>query len=96
MISEINHQLSIEGIYIGAGEVSSIDARVIQAYPNGPNKDKSGNSKPTYGFKTHVNVDEDGFIKAMAFAASNGHDANHFINWPSGKASAFLEYRLFV
>ena len=26
-----------------------------------------GNRKTTYGFKAHINVDEDGFIKAIAF-----------------------------
>ena len=31
-----------------------------------------GKRKTTYGFKAHINVDEDGFIKATAFTAYSG------------------------
>jgi hypothetical protein len=66
-----------------------VDASVIQAQRNRPNKDKHGNStqdpeadynvkqgsdgkrKTTFGFKAHINVAEDGFIKAIAFTAGN-------------------------
>ena len=47
-----------------------------------------GKRKTTYGFKAHINVDEDGFIKATAFTAGNVHDANHFIELLSGDESA--------
>jgi IS5 family transposase len=37
-----------------------------------------GKRKTTYGFKAHINVDKDGFIKAIAFTAGNVHDSNRF------------------
>jgi IS5 family transposase len=95
-------QLSLQGLYIRAGEISMVDkvngvardsalgyACVIQAQRNRPNKGKDGNStqdpeadynvkqgsdgkrKTTYGFKAHINVDEDGFIEDTAFTAGN-------------------------
>ena len=39
----------------------------------------NGKKKSTYGFKTHINVDEDGLIKTTAFTAGNVHDSNVFI-----------------
>jgi hypothetical protein len=47
-----------------------------------------GKRKTTYGFKAHINVDEDGFIKATAFTAGNVHDSNHFTELLSGDESA--------
>jgi IS5 family transposase len=47
-----------------------------------------GKRKTTYGFKAHMNVDEDGFIKAIAFTAGNVHDSNHFTELLSGDESA--------
>ena len=47
-----------------------------------------GKRKTTYGFKTHINVDEDGFIKAIAFTAGNVHDCNHFTELLNGDESA--------
>jgi IS5 family transposase len=44
LLAEINRQLSIQGLYICAGEISIIDASVIQAQRNRPNKDKDGNN----------------------------------------------------
>ncbi len=44
LISEVNRQLSLQGLYIHSGEISMVDARVIQAQRNRPNKDKEGNS----------------------------------------------------
>ena len=105
LLEEIKRQLSIQGVYIRAGEISIIDASVIQTQRNRPNKDKGGNNtqdpeadwnvkqgsdgkrNSTYGFKAHVNVDEDGFIKATAFTSGNVHDSNHFIDLLSGKES---------
>ena len=42
LLAEINRQLSIQRLYIHAGEISIIDASVIQAQRNRPNKDKDG------------------------------------------------------
>jgi len=41
----------------------------------------------TYGYKTHINIDEDGFIKAMVFSAGNIHDSNRFTSLLSGNVS---------
>ena len=47
-----------------------------------------GKRKSTYGFKAHINVDEDGFIKALEFSAGNSHDSNHFTSLLSNDESA--------
>ena len=80
LLEEINQQLGDQGLIIRSGEVSIIDAGVIKAKNNRPNKDKDGNNtqdqeaaynikngsdgkrKTTYGFKAHINVEEDGYI----------------------------------
>jgi IS5 family transposase len=35
----------------------------------------NGKTASTYGYKAHVNVDEDGFIKAVGYTPGNGHDS---------------------
>jgi hypothetical protein len=47
-----------------------------------------GKRKTTFGFKAHINVDEDGFIKATAFTVGNVHVSNHFTELLSGDESA--------
>ena len=37
-----------------------------------------GQKKSCYGFKAHLNVDEDGFVKAMKFTNASLHDSNIF------------------
>jgi len=37
-----------------------------------------GKRKTTYGFKAHINVEEDGFVKTDDYSAGNLHDANVF------------------
>jgi IS5 family transposase len=96
LLDEINAQLANQGLLIRTGEVSIIDASVIEAKQNRPKKDKNGDNtqdpeaaynvkqgsdgkiKTTYGFKTHANVDEDGFIKTYDYTAGNVHDSNVF------------------
>jgi transposase, IS5 family len=122
LLQEINDQLAEKSLYVKAGEISIVDASVIQAQRNRPHKDKKGNNtqdpeagysvkmgsdgkqKTTYGFKAHVNVDEDGFVKAMEFTAGNVHDSQVFTEllsgdetkvfadsaYASGKTNAFL------
>ena len=41
-----------------------------------------GKYKSTYGYKAHINVDEEGLIKAIAYSAGNVHDSNHFTTLP--------------
>jgi IS5 family transposase len=113
LLSEVNRQLSLQGLYMRSGEISMVDASVIQAQRSRPNKDKDGNStqdpeadynvkqgsdgkrNTSYGFKAHINVDEDGFIKATAFTAGNVHDSNHFTQLLSGDESAVYADRAY-
>jgi len=48
----------------------------------------TGKSKSTYGYKTQINVDEEGLIKAIAYSAGNVHDSNHFTALLKGNESA--------
>jgi transposase, IS5 family len=93
LLSEVNQQLSAKGLYIKAGEVSIVDATVIEAKQSRPRKNAKGENTQdsdagynikvaancktasAYGYKTHVNVDEDGFIKAVDYTSGNGHDS---------------------
>jgi transposase, IS5 family len=97
LLAEITKQLKEKGLYIQFGEISIVDASVIEAKQCRPNKGKDGKStqdpeaawnvktgsdgkrKNTYGFKAHVNVEEDGFIKSSDFTAGNVHDSQRFI-----------------
>ena len=106
LLQEINAQLSRQQLYIKAGEISIVDASVIQAKQNRPNKGVNGNNtqdqeagynvkassdgkrKTTYGYKAHIAVEEDGFIKASVFTAGNIHDSQCFAPLLSGGESA--------
>lgn len=105
-LNEINQQLSEQGLYVKSGEASIVDASVIQAHQNRPNKRKDGSStqdaeadwnvkvgsdgkrKSTYGFKAHINVDEDGIIKSTDYTKGSVHDSKCFTRLLSGKESA--------
>jgi IS5 family transposase len=71
-------------------------ASVIEAKQCRPNKDKSGEStqgsdgqsKSTYGFKAHINVDEDGLIKSTDYTLGNVHDSKCCIELLEGDESA--------
>ena len=47
-----------------------------------------GKRKSTYGFKAHINVDEDGLIKAMGFTSGCVHDSNCFTTLLKGQESS--------
>lgn len=99
---EVNQQLSEKGLLIKYGDISIVDASVIKAQRNRPNKGIDGENtqdpeaaynvkvsadgqlKTSYGFKAHVNADEDGFVKAMDFTAGNVHDSQCFTELLSG------------
>ncbi len=103
LLEEVNLQLGDKGLWIKSGEISIIDASVIQAKNNRPNKGKDGENtqdkeaaynvkhgsdgkrKTTYGFKAHINVEEDGFIKRYDFTAGNVHDSQVFESLLTGK-----------
>jgi IS5 family transposase len=96
LLEEINQQLTQQGLLIRCGEVSIIDASVIEAKQNRPGKGNDGKNtqdpeaaynvkigsdgkrKTTYGFKAHINVEEDGFIKTYDYSAGNVHASNVF------------------
>ena len=106
LLGEVNEQLSARGLYIKSGEVSIVDASVIEANQSRPNKRKDGSSTQdpeadwnvkagsdgkrtsTYGYKAHISVDEDGFIKASDCSKGSSHDANHFKTLISRQESA--------
>ena len=106
LFSAVNEQLREQGLYIKQGEVSIVDASVIEAKQSRPNKNKQGEStqdpeaawnvkngsdgkrKSTYGYKTHMNIDEDGFIKNVDLTAGNVHDSKCFTTLLSGHESA--------
>jgi len=94
LLMEINRQLSVQGLLIKTGEISIVDATVIEAKQCRPRKNAKGDNTQdkeagynvkvaatgkkttTYGYKAHVNSDEDGFIKAVDYTAANQHDSH--------------------
>ena len=47
-----------------------------------------GKRKSTYGFKAHLNVDEDGFIQKTDYSTGSIHDSNYFTSLLTGNESA--------
>ena len=85
LLAEINRQLSIQGLYIRTGEISIIDASVIQAQRNRPNKDKDGNNTQDPEADWNVKQGSDGKRKSTyGFKAHANVDEDGFI-----KATAF-------
>lgn len=50
--------------------------------------DSTGKLKTTYGFKMHINVDEDGFVKKVQTTPGNVHDSQMLNNLLIGNESA--------
>jgi IS5 family transposase len=93
LLDEINDQLAAHGAIVKVGEVSIVDATVIEAHQcrkkPGVNKENTqdpeagwsvktgtkGKTEFTYGFKAHINVDEDGFVKKVKTTAGNVHES---------------------
>lgn len=106
LFNEVNTQLQEQGLIILNGQVSIVDATVIEAARSRPKKDKDGNCtqdpeagfstkknaagklSTTYGFKAHVNADEDGFISKVVYTAANVHDSMQLGNLLTGHESA--------
>jgi len=96
LLDRLNQGLTEAGLYIKQGQVSIIDASVIEAKQSRPNKGADGKNtqdteagysvkqssdgkmKTTYGFKAHLNVDEDAFITSAITTAGNVHDSQCF------------------
>ncbi|MDP0563247.1 MAG: transposase [Candidatus Endonucleobacter sp. (ex Gigantidas childressi)] len=53
-----------------------------------------GKRKSTYGYKAHINVDEDGFIKSTDYTAGNVHDSNCFTELLGGDESGLMRIML--
>jgi IS5 family transposase len=93
LLQEVNDQLAVKGAIVKIGEVSIVDASVIEAHQcrkkPGVNKDNTqdeeagwsvkkgtkGKIEATFGFKAHMNADEDGFVKEVDVTAGNSHDS---------------------
>lgn len=93
LLDRLNQGLKEAGLFIKQGQVSIMDASVIEAKQSRPHKgvdgentqDKEagynvkqssdGKMKTTFGFKAHMNVDEDGFVSRVITTAGNVHDS---------------------
>jgi IS5 family transposase len=87
LLEEVNNQLSANHLLIQEGQVSIMDATVIEAHQiKGSTKDAEadwsvknnsrGKKTSTYGYKIHSNCDEDGFILKQTVTAGNEYDGN--------------------
>jgi IS5 family transposase len=85
LLDDVNAQLKQKGILIAQGQVSIMDATVVEAHQTqGDSQDEEagysvkqnskGQKTTTYGYKIHSNCDEDGFILSQQVTAGNIHD----------------------
>ena len=85
LLAVINAQLEAHHIIIKEGQVSIMDATIVEAHQSkGETKDKQacwcvkknsrGKEDATYGYKVHSNCDEDGFILNQEVTAGNVYD----------------------
>lgn len=73
---------------VGASVIEAKQCRTNKDKEGNPTQDpeadwnvkagSDGKRKSTYGFKAHINVDEDGLIKATDFTSGSVHDSNCF------------------
>ena len=98
LLDTINAQLAAHHIIIQSGQVSIMDATVVQAHQaQGKTKDPEagwcvkknaqGKKTSTYGFKIHSNCDEDGFIIKQDVTQGNVYDGNKREDLLTGKES---------
>ena len=64
LLSEVNQQLCEQGLYIQSGEVSIVDAGVIEARQSRPNKRKDGSSTQDGEADWNVKKESDGKSKS--------------------------------
>ncbi len=87
LLEVINAQLKDQHIIIQEGQVSIMDATIVQAHQvqgktkDGEagwcvKKDSRGDQTSTYGYKLHSNCDEDGFILKQEVTAGNVYDGH--------------------
>lgn len=85
LLANINVQLHRQRIKIKQGSVAIIDATLIRAH-YGQDENASWASKTnsqgkvtsTHGYKSHINVDDDGFVNSVAFNTAAPHDSQVF------------------
>jgi transposase, IS5 family len=111
LIKAINGPLIEQGLYIKSCTVSIVDTSSIESKQCRPNKAQGGGSTPNtdwnveagfdgkyksaYHFKAHLNVDEDGLIKATDFTSGSEHDSNCFADLQEGDESATYAERAY-
>lgn len=106
LLNSVAQQLQAQDLIMRCGEISIIDATVIEAHQSRPRKNAQGENTQdpeagynvkvaadgkktcTDGYKAHVNVDEDGFIKTVAYSAGNVHDSQVFAQRLTGNEHA--------
>lgn len=87
LLETVNAQLKAKHIIIAAGQISIMDATIVEAHQvKGETKDPEagwcvkknsrGKEDATYGYKLHSNCDEDGFILKQEVTAGNVYDGN--------------------
>ena len=80
LLEEVNTQLADDGLLIRSGEVSIIDASVIEAKQNRPKKDKHGNNTQDPDAAYNVKQDSSGKCKTLyGFKAHANVDEDGFI-----------------
>jgi len=82
LLSNLNDQLVKKRIKIKQGSVAIIDATLIRAQFSqdddaswASKTNSKGKVESTFGYKSHINVDEDGFVNKSAFSTAAPHDS---------------------
>lgn len=82
LLSNLNDQLVQKRIKIKQGSVAIIDATLFRAQFSqdedatwSSKTNSKGKVESTYGYKSHINVDEDGFVNQVAFNTAAPHDS---------------------
>ena len=56
----------------------------------------NGKKTSTYGYKAHINTDEDGFIKTLDYTAGNDHDSLSMERLLTEKEKELYEYKAYA
>ena len=85
LLDNINVQLHHKRIKIKQGSVAIIDATLIKAHYGQDDEatwatktNSKGKTESTYGYKSHINVDEDGFVNSHTYNTAAPHDSQVF------------------
>ena len=86
LLKEINDQLNHQQLYIKTGENTQDSEAAYNVKTSSDSKQKT-----TYGYKAHITVEEDGFIKTSAFTAGNVHDSQCLAPLLSGQNPQYMQ-----